>query len=370
MTRFDDDSDLTRLVAAFARDEIRPHEGREDDPEGLTRLFVGALARAGLLRHAVPSPHGAYSCRDLAQIRYRLAYQSSLADTAFAMQGLGSHPLALAGTDALKDAWLPRVVDGTAIAAFALTEANAGSDLAGVETRAVECDGAYRLTGEKTFISNAGIAHFYTVLARTSDGHDPKGLSMFFVDAGEAGLAIERLAPMAPHPIGRVTFDGVRATLLGQAGEGYALALRTLDAFRPTVGAAACGLAHRALDEAIAWTKSRRQFGTALCDFQATQMALAEMSVDLEAGLLLVMSAAWLVDDGARSKLASARAKLFATEMAQRVVDRSVQLHGGAGVMRGSTVERLYREVRALRIYEGTSEIQKLIIARELLKGE
>jgi len=221
----------------------------------------------------------------------------------------------------------------------------------------------------KTFISNAGIAGMYTVLARTGEGAEHRGLSMFLVDAEAPGLAVKPLEPMAPHPLGEVRFEGTPAVLVGREGEGYKLALATLEVFRPSVGAAACGLAARALEEALRWAQARRQFGRALADFQATQMALAEMHVDLEAARLLVRRAAWLKDRGAeRIGAEGAAAKLFATEAAQRVVDRAVQIHGGQGVMRGATVERLYREVRALRIYEGTSEIQKLVIARHILK--
>jgi acyl-CoA dehydrogenase len=251
------------------------------------------------------------------------------------------------------------------IAAFAVTEPEAGSDLGGIRTRGERDGPLWRLDGLKTFISNAGIAGLYTVLARSS----AEELSMFLVDGDAPGLAVKPLEPMAPHPLGELRFDGVPAVLLGQEGKGLRLALGTLDTFRPSVGAAACGLAARALDEALSHCQARRQFGKALAEHQATQLALAEMSVELEAARLLVLKAAWTKDQGQpRIAREGATAKLFATEMAQRVVDRAVQLHGGQGVMRGATVERLYREVRALRIYEGTSEIQKLVIARELLQ--
>jgi acyl-CoA dehydrogenase len=227
----------------------------------------------------------------------------------------------------------------------------------------------WRLRGLKTFISNAGIAGLYTVLARTADAEPRRALSMFLVDGEAPGISVRPLEAMAPHPLGEVRFDDTPAVLIGEEGNGYDVALRTLDTFRPSVGAAACGLAARALDEALAWSRKRRQFGHALAEFQATQMALAEMQVDLQAARLLVRHAAWTADSGAaRFRREGAMAKLAATEMAQRVVDRAVQIHGGQGVMKGSTVERLYREVRSLRIYEGTSEIQKLIIAREMLK--
>jgi len=307
--------------------------------------------------------------RSLVVIREALAYYSSLADTAFAMQGLGSHPISLAGTEAQKNRWLPAVVGGQVLCAFAVTEPEAGSDLAGLRCHA-ERDGAlWRLSGVKTFISNAGIAGLYTVLARSAPGDDGKGLSMFLVDAGAPGMIVRALDPIAPHPLGEVRFDGVPAVVIGEEGDGYKLALRTLDTFRAGVGAAACGLAQRAFDEALRWTLARRQFGRPLAEFQAVQMSLAEMHAEIDGARLLVRRAAWLRDQGReRITREAAVAKLAATEMAQRVVDRAVQLHGGQGVMRGATVERLYREVRSLRIYEGTSEIQKLVIARSLLK--
>jgi acyl-CoA dehydrogenase len=278
--------------------------------------------------------------------------------------------VALAGSDAQRERWLRAVARGEVVCAFAVTEPSAGSDLAGVRTRA-ENDGAlWRLTGLKTFISNAGIAKLYTVLARSSEAPGHKGLSMFLVDAEAGGLHVKPLETIAPHPLGEVRFEGTPALLLGAEGGGFSLALRTLDTFRPSVGAAACGLAARALDEALSWTRARRQFDRPLSEFQATRLALAEMHAELQAARLLVRHAAWRADLGAESRgLDASVAKLSATESAQRIVDRALQLHGGTGVLRGSTVERLYREVRALRIYEGTSEIQKLVIARELLKA-
>ncbi len=326
------------------------------------------MAGEGLLGAAVPPPHGFMDLRSLVVTREGLAYFSSLADTAFVMQGLGSYPIVAAGSEVQKTRWLPAVVNGELLAAFAVTEPEAGSDLGAVRTRA-EKDGAlWRLEGVKTFISNAGIAGLYTVLARTEEGEGHKGLSMFLVDAEAPGIVVRPLEAMAPHPLGEVRFDGTPAVLLGEERGGYATTLATLEHFRPSVGAAACGLAWRALDEAVRWSLARRQFGRSLSQFQATKMALADMHVDLEAARLLVRRAAWLKDRGSSIAREGAAAKLFATEAAQRVVDRAVQIHGGQGVMRGSTVERLYRDVRALRIYEGTSEIQKLVIAREVLK--
>jgi acyl-CoA dehydrogenase len=360
---------LADRARVFGEQKLRALAQDESHAAERTREIVTALAGAGLLSFAVAPPHGSMDLRSLVAIREQLAYFSSLADTAFAMQGLGSYAVSRAGTDVQKNRWLPAIAGGELLAAFAVTEPEAGSDLAGVRTRATADGSVWRLRGVKTFISNAGIAGMYTVLARTGEGADHRGLSMFLVDAEAPGIAVKPLEPMAPHPLGEVRFEGTPAVLLGQDGEGYRLALSTLEVFRPSVGAAACGLAARALEEAVRWAQARRQFGRALADFQATQMALAEMLVELVAARLLVRRAAWLKDRGAEKITAEgAAAKLFATEAAQRVVDRAVQIHGGQGVMRGATVERLYREVRALRIYEGTSEIQKLVIARHILK--
>jgi acyl-CoA dehydrogenase len=314
-------------------------------------------------------PFGTMDLRSLVVVRESLAYFSSLADSAFAMQGLGSYAISVAGTDVQKNRWLPAVASGQVLCAFATTEPEAGSDLASVRTRG-ERDGAlWRLTGVKTFISNAGIAGLYTVLARTGPQEGKKALSMFLVDAGAPGLGTHPLEPMAPHPLGEVRFDGVPAVLLGDEGHGLKLAKAALDAFRPSVGAAACGIALRALDEALRWSLARRQFGKPLAEHQSVQMTLADMHVELEAARLLVRRAAWLKDQGQeRITREAATAKLFATEMAQRVVDRALQIHGGQGLMRGATVERLYREVRSLRIDAGASEIQRLVVAGSLLK--
>jgi acyl-CoA dehydrogenase len=360
---------LAERARSFGEYRLRATAHDETHPEERTRQIVGQLATSGLLGAAVAPPHGTMDLRSLVVVREQLAYFSSLADTAFAMQGLGSFAVSVAGTDTQKNRWLPAVAAGDVLAAFAVTEPEAGSDLGGVRTRARPDGPLWRLRGIKTFISNAGIAGVYTVLARSGDEAEHRGLSMFLVDAEAPGILVKPLEPMAPHPLGELRFDDTPALLLGEAGGGYKLALSTLDTFRPSVGAAACGLAARALEEAVRWSQARRQFGRTLAEFQATQMALADMQVDLQASRLLVRRAAWLKDRGAeRISGEGAMAKLFATEAAQRVVDRAVQIHGGQGVMRGSTVERLYREVRALRIYEGTSEIQKLVIARALLK--
>lgn len=361
---------LEDKVRAFGDRHLRAWAEDETNPAERTRTVARQLGEAGILASAVPPPHGSMDLRSLVAVREGLAYFSGLADTAFAMQGLGSHALSLAGTDVQKNRWLPEVARGHILCAFAVSEPEAGSDLAAVRTRAVPDGALWRLDGIKTFISNAGIAGLYTALARTADGEGHHGLTMFLVDAEAPGIGVRPLEPMAPHPLGEVRFEGTPAVLLGEAGKGYGIALATLDSFRPSVGAAACGLARRALDEAVRWALARRQFGHQLAEFQGVQMALAEMQAELAAARLLVRHAAWLKDSGAeRIAAEGAMAKLLATEAAQRIVDRAVQVHGGQGVMRGATVERLYREVRALRIYEGTSEIQKLVIARHLLKG-
>jgi len=360
---------LAERARAFGDKHLRASTDDEARPAERTREIARKLGEAGLLGAAVPPPHGFMDLRSLVAVREGLAWFSSLADTAFAMQGLGSYAVSRAGTDVQKDRWLPAVAAGDVLCAFAVTEPEAGSDLGAARTRAARDGALWRLSGLKTFISNAGIAGMYTVLARSEDGESHRGLSMFLVDADAPGISVKPLEPMAAHPLGEVRFAETPAVLLGEEGHGYALVLETLDTFRPSVGAAACGLAARALDEALRFALSRRQFGSALSEFQGVQMALADMQTELQAARLLVRHAAWTRDSGAaRIGREGAMAKLFATEMAQRVVDRAVQIHGGQGVMRGATVERLYREVRALRIYEGTSEIQKLVIARQMVK--
>jgi acyl-CoA dehydrogenase len=362
--------ELAERVRTFGERRLRAWAADESDPAGRTREVVAQLAEASLLRWAAPPPRGSMDLRSLAIVREGLAYYSGLADTAFAMQGLGSYPISAAGTEVQRNRWLPPVLAGEILAAFAVTEPEAGSDLSAVRTHAERDGSLWRLTGVKTFISNAGIAGLYTVLARSAEmPPDHRSLSMFLVDAEAPDISVKPLESMAPHPLGEVRFERTPAVLLGEEGRGYKLALATLDTFRPSVGAAACGLAARALDEALRWCQARRQFGRMLAEFQSTQMAIADMYAELAGARLLVRHAAWTRDQG-KERIAreGALAKLVATEMAQRVVDRAVQLHGGQGVMRGATVERLYREVRALRIYEGTSEIQKLVIARHVLK--
>jgi acyl-CoA dehydrogenase len=360
---------LGERVRNFGEKHLRTSVPDDSRTGERARELALLMAGEGLLQSAVPSPRGTMDLRSLVTVRENLSYFSSLADTTFAMQGLGSYPVSLAGTDIQKTRWLSAVVKGEVLCAFALTEPEAGSDLGGIRTLAEKDGPLFRLTGVKTFISNAGIAGLYTVLARSSDEEGHQGLSMFLVDGTAPGITVKPLEAIAPHPLGELRFEATPGLLLGEEAKGYALALSTLDVFRPSVGAAACGLAARALDEATRWVLSRRQFGRFLADFQSVQFALAEMHVALEGARLLVRKAAWAKDQGEeRGGLEASTAKLAATEMAQRVVDQALQLHGGHGVMKGTTVERLYREVRSLRIYEGTSEIQKLLIGRQILK--
>lgn len=368
---------LAEQVARFARERVRGAEA-SDSEDGEARSLVEALAREGLLAYTVPENFEAdantLDVRALCVVREHLSYESSLADLMFAMQGLGSFPVTLAGSTELKRTVLSRVKAGEAIAAFAITEPEAGSDVSAIQTTARLDGETYVLDGAKTFISNAGLADFYTVFAKTDPEKGSKGISAFVVEKDAPGFLFEeKIELIAPHPIGRLRFDQCRvpaANLLGQEGQGFKIAMTTLDTFRSTVGAAAVGLAWCALDEALAYAKRRVQFGRPISEFQATQMKLAEMATELDAARLMVYRAAFMRDtDAGRVTKESAMAKLFATEAAGRIIDAAVQIHGGAGVVRGSVVERLYREVRALRIYEGTSEIQKLVIANQLLKS-
>jgi len=350
------------------------------DTDAACRALVRALGAAGWLRHCVPAAQGGVhetlDSRSLVVCRETLARHDGLADFAFAMQGLGSGPLSLAGSEALKAAWLPRVARGDAIAAFALSEPGAGSDVAAITCSARADGDAWVLDGQKTWISNGGIADFYCVFARSdgSGARGTRGLSAFLVPAGTPGLSVaERLEVIAPHPLARLQFDGCRVPrdhLLGAEGEGFKLAMRTLDIFRASVAGAALGFARRALDEALAHARRREMFGQHLADFQLTQAALGDMATDIDAAALLTYRAAWRRDTtGARITRESAMAKMVATEQAQRVIDRALQMHGGLGVRVGTAVESLYREIRALRIYEGATEVQRLIIGRETLAG-
>ncbi len=366
--------DFARAMSEWAVREIAPLAGRE--PTDTADLDTHAKSLAAMLGSAKwLAPCATLEVRKLALAREILAYHSGLADFAFAMQGLGTASITLFGSDALKERFVRPVITGTSIAAFAISEADAGSDVAAMTTRA-RADGAdYVVDGAKTWISNAGLADHYVVFARTGEGDGARGLSAFVVPADAQGLKVsDRIDVIAPHPLGTLTFDGVRVPAshrLGQAGDGFKVAMTTLDVFRPTVGAAALGFARRALDEAAARAKSRQAFGQSLADFQLIQEKLADMAVKIDAAALLIYRAAWAKDSrpNARITREAAMAKLYATEAAQEIVDQAVQIFGGAGVVAGAIVERLYREVRALRIYEGTSEIQKLVIAGQVLKS-
>jgi acyl-CoA dehydrogenase len=350
-----------------------------DDVDAACRARVKAMGEAGFLKAVVPAEHGGIhprlDVRTLCLAREILAFRDGLADFAFAMQGLGTGSISLFGSADLKAHYLPPVRDGRAIAAFALSEPEAGSDVAALAATA-KPDGPshVRIDGSKTWISNGGIADHYVVFARSGEGAGAKGLSAFVVDADTPGLSVsERIEVIAPHPLATLRFDGVRVPLvnrLGQPGEGFKVAMATLDVFRSTVGAAALGFARRALHETIERAASRKLFGAPLSELQMTQAAIADSASEVDASALLVYRAAWTKDRGAaRVTREAAMAKLFATEAAQRVIDRAVQLHGGFGITKGVKVEELYREIRALRIYEGATEVQKVVIARELLKN-
>jgi acyl-CoA dehydrogenase len=352
-----------------------PHDhGTDVDTE--CRALVRSLGQAGWLRHAVGGKHGAAEAIDtraICLIRETLARHSGLADFAFAMQGLGSGAISLQGTPDQKERYLPRVAAGEAIAAFALSEPGAGSDVAAMQCNA-HIDGSHAvLNGEKTWISNGGIADFYVVFCRTGEAPGARGISAFIVDADMPGLEIaERIEVIAPHPLARLRFTDCRVPLsqrIGDAGEGFKVAMRTLDVFRTSVAAAALGFARRAMDEALQRAASRKMFNQHLADFQLTQAKLAQMATTIDSSALLVYRAAWQRDQGRNVTREAAMAKLTATEGAQQVIDAAVQIFGGQGVVSGETVERLYREIRSLRIYEGASEVQQLIIGRDLLKS-
>jgi acyl-CoA dehydrogenase len=349
-----------------------------DDLDSECRMLVRELGAAGFLKLTVASGNRRPDVRSLALARETLACHSALADFAFAMQGLGSGAISLFGTVEQKREWLPKVASGEAIAAFAMTEPECGSDAANIATSAMRDGNEWVLVGEKTLISNGGIADFYLTFARTGEGEGARGLSAFIVPADAEGLSVEeRIEVIAPHPLARLKYDNVRIpadAIVGEAGEGFRIGMETLNLFRVTVGAAALGFARRALDEALGWAKERRLGTATLADNAVTQEKLADMALLNDASALLVYRAAWQQDvggpEGATSnRRAAAMAKLHATEAGSRVIDMAVQMHGGAGVTRGVKVEELYRDIRALRIYEGASEVQRQIIARDLLKG-
>jgi acyl-CoA dehydrogenase len=407
--------ELVRRVDAWATGYFANRKISEDrdSVDQACRQLVSELGRAGWTRYSVPGVHGhsadgahapsaskvqghsagrtsstghggsgsappAFDVRSLALIRETLARHDPLADFAFAMQGLGSGAISLAGSPAIKERYLPRVASGEAIAAFALSEAAAGSDVAAISCRARRDGDSYVLDGEKTWISNGGIAEFYCVFARTADAEvradgtvAARGISAFVVDADTHGFSIaRRIDVISPHPLATLSFDGCRipaSHLLGTEGDGFKLAMRTLNVFRTSVAGAALGFGQRALDEALDHAVNRPMFGKTLADFQLTQAALANMATEMDAARLLTYRAAWLHDSGRPHAKEVAMAKMTATESAQRVIDQAVQMFGGRGVMRGEKVEQLYRDIRALRIYEGATEVQKLIIGRELL---
>lgn len=355
------------------------HVDHAADVDAQCRTLVAQLGAAGWLHHAVAGEGEAIDTRAICLIRETLARHDGLADFAFAMQGLGSGAISLQGTPQQRQRYLPRVARGEMLAAFALSEPEAGSDVAAMQCRAVADGDDYVIDGEKTWISNGGIADFYVLFARTGEGEAPgtpvrgaRGISAFIVEAGTPGLEIaERIDVIAPHPLARLRFAGCRvprSQMLGAPGEGFKLAMRTLDVFRTSVAAAALGFGRRALQEGLAQAQARPMFGARLADLPLTQARLADMACTVDSSALLVYRAAWLRDQGRTITKEAAMAKLMATEGAQRVIDAAVQLFGGRGVRRGEIVESLYREIRALRIYEGASEVQQLIIGRELLK--
>ncbi|MEC5163512.1 MULTISPECIES: acyl-CoA dehydrogenase family protein [unclassified Janthinobacterium] len=357
---------LERELDAWAARHI--HDVHGADVDAACRALVRQLGQAGWLKHAI----GEIDTRAICLIRETLARHAGLADFSFAMQGLGSCAISLFGSAANKDAYLPRVERGEAIAAFALSEPQAGSDVAAMACAAVADGDDYVLNGEKTWISNGGIADFYVVFARTGEAPGARGISAFIVDAATPGCEVaERIHLIAPHPLARLRFDHCRipaSARLGAPGQGFKVAMATLDVFRTSVAAAALGFARRAFDAALAHATQRKMFGQTLADFQLTQAKLAQMATGIDAAALLTYRAAWQRDQGRKVTKEAAMAKMTATETAQQVIDAAVQLFGGLGVVSGHPVECLYREIRALRIYEGATEVQQLIIARELLR--
>ncbi|HET9581536.1 MAG TPA: acyl-CoA dehydrogenase family protein [Gemmatimonadota bacterium] len=363
--------DLADRAARFARESLRPLPEPAGDPAGRdqARLVLGLLGQAGWYGSILEQ-----DLRAMCLIREAVAAASPLADAVYALQALGSTPVVLAGSEALRERWLPAMARGEAMAAFAMTEPQAGSDVASMTTTARKDGEGWVLDGVKTFISNAGIADFYTVFASSDPGRRHRGVSCFVVPGGTDGLIFEGAQVLsAPHPLGTIRFDGCRlpgGALVGQEGSGFKLGLSTLDRLRPTVAAAACGMSARALDEALAHALDREQFGKPLAEFQLVQEKLARMATDLAAARLLTYRAAWEKDQGAeRVTVEAAMAKAFATEAAQRIVDDAVQILGGRGVLAEHPVDRLYRSIRALRIYEGTTEIQHLVIAGKLIEA-
>ena len=360
---------LSAELEAWAQDNLRSAD--HGDTDNACRSLVSKLGNAGFLNHSA-NADGTLDVRTLCLIRETLARHNGLADFSFAMQGLGTGAISLFGTDEQKAQWLPKTTAGSAIAAFALTEPQSGSDVANSTMTAELQNNEYVLNGEKTWISNGGIADVYTLFARTGGAPGAKGLSAFVIPADLPGFEItERLETIAPHPLATLRFTDCRIppeTMIGEPGQGFKIAMSVLDVFRSTVAAAALGFARRALDETLNRITSREVQGAPLADLQMVQGHVADMAVDIDAAALLVYRAAWTKDNGApRVTREAAMAKLFATDQAQRVIDKAVQLHGGDGVRSGQMVEQLYREIRALRIYEGASDVQKIIIARQTI---
>ena len=367
-------------LSEWVKKEIVPLQHEEpknnDELDGLCRVFVKKLGEDGWLKYCVPKAFGGklegFDVRTLALTREILSYRSGLADFSFAMQGLGSGAITLFGSDEQKQSYLVPVAEGKKIAAFAISEPEGGSDVAAMGTTAKLDGNEYCLNGKKAWISNAGIANYYVLFARTDDAPGAKGLSAFIVDSDTPGITVsERINVIAPHPLGTLSLENCRiptANLLGNSGDGFKVAMATLDVFRTTVGAASLGFARRAMDEAVARSKQREAFGKPISEFQLIQEKIADMAVKIDAMALLIYRSAWTKDvKGKRVTRESSMAKLYGTEAAQEVIDQAVQIFGGMGVVSGVTVERLYREIRALRIYEGTSEIQKLVIAGQTL---
>lgn len=368
---------LRERLDEWAAANVLTLSGDHGDADTACRNLTAALGEAGFLKLTVPADGGGQhvrlDVRSLAIARETLARHDGLADFAFAMQGLGSGPISICGSPDLRRTFLPGVACGEAIAAFALTEPDSGSDAAAISTTAGVDGDHFVLNGTKTWISNAGIADQYVVFARTGEDDGARGLSAFVVPAETVGLSVsERIDVIAPHPLGTVVLADCRipaANRIGAGGDGFKVAMATLDVFRTTVGAAALGFAKRALDEAVAWSSRRKIFGEPLATLQMTQDKIADMATAIDAASLLIYRAAWAKDQGAeRISREAAMAKMFATEEAQKIIDMAVQLHGGEGVRSGNAVEKLYRDIRALRIYEGATEVQKIIIARETMK--
>ncbi len=369
-------TELDRWAERTLSDESHPHSIQAVDDA--CRKLVRQLGEGGWLKYAIGgAAYGASAdtidTRAVCLIRETLARYSGLADFAFAMQGLGSGAISNFGTHEQKQRYLPRVANGSAIAAFAISEPDAGSDVAALQCRAKTDGDSYVIDGEKTWISNGGIADFYLMFARTGEDSGAKGISAFIVDANTPGLEIaERIEVMAPHPLARLVFKECRipaAQRLGEPGQGFKIAMSTLDIFRSSVAAAALGFARRALHEALSRATSRKMFGQVLADFQLTQAKLAKMATDVDCAALLTYRAAWLKDMGQPVTVEAAMAKMTATETAQQAIDSAVQIFGALGVVSEQIVERLYREIRPLRIYEGATEVQQLIIARGIIKA-